>query len=326
VGARRGKHERMGPFRRRRAALCAAFAISLAASAAAAADEACGPDKLGTERVAEVGTQGGLTVGLKTYPSAIPLADHEVILTFDDGPDQRTTPEVLRALADQCVRATFFDIGRKVDELPALARREVEEGHNVAHHTYTHPQPTLTFMSESAARADILKGMIAVERAAYGVDFSAGEPTDLSGLKLHAPFFRFPGFADTADLRSWFADNNVGIFGTDLWASDWVPMTPEQELKLIMGRLEKAGRGMLLFHDNRQWTADMMPAFLAELKKRGYRVVHIVAGPGTGPTTPAPAGWISETGRVTGALKPRLDKTAPARPAGPFPVLPAPVE
>ena len=274
----------MGRSRRSLAALCVAFVFPLAGGAAAAAGEACGPDKLGTARVAEVGTQGGLMVGLKTYPRAIPLADHEVILTFDDGPDQRTTPEILRTLADQCVRATFFDIGRKVDELPLLARREVEEGHTVAHHTYTHPQPTLTFMTDLAARADILKGMIAVERAAYGADFSAGEPTDLGKLKLHAPFFRFPGFADTADLRSWFADNNVAIFGTDLWASDWIAMTPEEELKLILGRLEKAGRGMLLFHDNRLWTADMMPAFLAELKKRGYRVVHVVAGPGAGPT------------------------------------------
>ena len=257
-----------------------------------------------------MGTKGGLLIGLKTYPAAIPLADHEVILTFDDGPDERTTPLVLKALADQCVRATFFAIGRKVDEQPALARREVEEGHNVANHTYTHPQPTLTFMSDLAARADILKGMIAVERDAYGQDFSAGEPTDLGQLKLHAPFFRFPGFADTADLRTWFADNDVAIFGTDLWASDWIQMKPDEELKLILGRLEKAGRGMLLFHDNRPWTAEMMPAFLAELKKRGYRVVHVVAGPGTGPTVPAPAGWVSETGRVTGAIKPRLDKAA----------------
>jgi len=302
----------------------AALALAAAATAAAAAE--CGPDKLGTSRVAEVGTQGGLLIGLKTYPAAIPLADHEVILTFDDGPDERTTPLVLKALADQCVRATFFAIGRKVDDQPALARREVEEGHNVAHHTYTHPQPTLTFMTESAARADILKGMIAVERDAYGQDFAAGEPTDLGKLKLHAPFFRFPGFADTADLRAWFADDNVAIFGTDLWASDWIEMKPDEELKLILGRLEKAGRGMLLFHDNRPWTAEMMPAFLAELKKRGYRVVHVVAGPGNGPTAPAPAGWVSETGRVTGALKPRLDKAAAPLSPGPFAVKPAPVE
>lgn len=304
----------------------AVIVIALVAGLGAARGAECGPDKLGTSRVAEVGTRGGLLVGLKTYPKTIPLADHEVILTFDDGPDARTTPQVLRALADECVRASFFVIGRNVEALPALARREVEEGHNVAHHTYTHPQPTLRYMSDSTARADILKGMIAVEKFAYGQDFSAGEPTDLAKLKLHAPFFRFPGFADTADLRLWFAQNNVGIFGTDLWASDWVEMTPEQELKLILGRLEKAGRGMLLFHDNRQWTADMLPTFLRELKKRGYRVVHMVPGPGSGPTVDAPPGWVSETERTVGALKPRFDGAAQKAPAGPIPVMPAPSE
>lgn len=309
----------------RRRAVAGIIAVALAVAGPAAAAD-CGPDKLGVSRTLELGTKGGLQVGLKTYPAAIPLADHEVVLTFDDGPDERTTPQILTALADQCVRATFFAIGRKLDEQPVLARREVAEGHNVAHHTYTHPQPTLTFMPESAARADILKGMIAVERDAYGRDFSAGEPTDLARLRLHAPFFRFPGFADTADLRRWFADNNVAIFGTDLWASDWVPMTPEAELKLILGRLDKVGRGMLLFHDDKPWTAAMMPVFLNELKRRGYRVIHVVAGRGTGPTFPAPAGWVSETGRVTGALKPRLDQGFPSRPAGPFPVGPAPAE
>ena len=70
----------------------------------------------------------------------------------------------------------------------------------------------------------------------------------------------------------------------------------------------------------------MMPAFLAELKKRGYRVVHVVAGPGNGPSVAAPVGWVSETGRVTGALKPRLDRNAAPTPPGPFAVEPAPVE
>ncbi len=96
----------------------------------------------------EVGTQGGLEVGLKTYPRTIPLADHEVILTFDDGPAAKTTPEILKALADECVRATFFEIGRNAEGLPQIARREVLEGHTVAHHTWSHPQSTLRFMSD----------------------------------------------------------------------------------------------------------------------------------------------------------------------------------
>ena len=298
------------------------FALGLCAASAAE----CGPDKLGTSRVLSFGAQGGVKIGLKTYDKTIELADHEVILTFDDGPNAEFTPPVLKALADECVRATFFLIGRNVEALPELARRELAEGHTLAHHTFTHPQPTLRFMGDAQARADILKGMAAVEHAAYGVDFPPGGPKDLTEIKLHTPWFRFPGFADTADLRGWFAQNNVGIFGVDLWASDWVKMTPEQELKLILDRLEKPKRGMLLFHDIHPWTAQMLPEFLRELKKRGYKVVHIVAGPGNGPLVDAPPGWTSETERVISALKPRLEKAAGAMKTGPIVVKPAPVD
>jgi peptidoglycan/xylan/chitin deacetylase (PgdA/CDA1 family) len=302
---------------------------ALFAGVSAVGAQTCGPDKLGTSRVVEIGTQGGLEVGLKTYPRTIPLADHEAILTFDDGPDATNTPKILDALADQCVRATFFDIGRNADGLPQIARREVLDGHTVAHHTWSHPQPTLRYLpgGDPAARADVLKGMIAVEKAAYGRTFPDGEPKDLKDLKLHTPWFRFPGFADTQDLRDWFAANDVGIFGVDLWASDWIKMTPEEELKLVMSRLEKNGqKGMLLMHDNHPWTAEMVPMLLKELKAKGYRIVHIVAGPGNGPTVPAPPGWRSETEQVIGALRPRFEKSAAKAGDGPIPVKPAPTE
>ena len=303
----------------------ALMALILSAGVATAAE--CGPDKLGTERVQPVGTQGGLEVGLKTYPQTIPLADHEVILTFDDGPDEVNTPKILDALAAECVRATFFEIGRKAEALPAIARREVKDGHTVAHHTWSHPQPTLRYMSDAAARADILRGMIAVEKAAYGRDFTGLDPKEPKDLKLEAPFFRFPGFADTEDLRNCFKANDVGIFGVDLWASDWIEMTPEQELKLVMSRLHRNhDRGMLLMHDNHPWTAEMMPMLLREMKAKGYKVVHMVAGPGNGPTVPAPPGWRSETERVIGALKPRLEKLRSKLADGPIPVKPAPTE
>jgi peptidoglycan/xylan/chitin deacetylase (PgdA/CDA1 family) len=274
----------------------AAIAAVWLAQAASAAE--CGPDKLGVARVQKVGTEGGLEVGWKTYHATLPLADHEVILTFDDGPDPVYTPQVLEALAAQCVRATFFDIGAKVDASPELAKREAAEGHNVAFHTYTHPQPTMRDMPAPAARADVMKGIVAVERAAYGQSAD-----DFDKLKLHAPFFRYTGFADTADLRDFFAAHNIASFSVDLWASDWLKMTPDQELKLILGRLEKARKGMLIFHDNKPWTAAMLPRFLAELKARGYRVVQIEAGPGRGPVEEAPANWRPETAHSVAALK-----------------------
>ena len=142
---------------------------------------------------------------------------------------------------------------------------------------------------------------------------------------MHAPFFRFPGFADTADLKAWFAKNNVAIFGVDLWASDWIKMTPDEELKLVFQRLDRARKGMLLLHDNRPWTAQMLPRFLEELKARGYRIVQIEAGPGHGPTEAAPAGWRSETERTIGSVKPRFEG-GPTRAGASFAVKPAPQE
>ena len=67
------------------------------------------------------------------------------------------------------------------------------------------------------------------------------------------------------------------VFGADVWASDWLPMTPVQELQLILGRIERIGSGIVLLHDSKARTAAMLPAFLRELKRRGYRIVHVVA-------------------------------------------------
>ena len=276
-------------------ALAALLALRLTAFA-----QDCPPGALGPVRVQKLGTQGGVQVGLKTYPATVPLADHEVILTFDDGPDPKTTPAILDALKAQCVEATFFAIGKQADAYPELLKRAASEGHNVAYHTYTHPQPTMRDLPAAVSRADILKGVIANERAAYALE---GDPDDLSKIKLHAPFFRYTGFADTADLNGWFAANGIAVFSVDIWASDWIPMTPDQEFKLIMARLEARKKGMLLFHDNKAWTAQMMPRFLAELKTRGYHVVQVQATAGSGPLEPAPPGWRNETARSVEAIK-----------------------
>src|SRR5579863_4520930 len=167
--------------------LSAALAAG-SAHASAAPAVACGPDRLGTARTLALSTKGGFAVGLQTYPRTLALADHEVVLTFDDGPWPTTTPHVLDALAKECVKATFFLIGRNAQAYPALAQREVAEGHSIGNHTFSHPARTLRLMSDEAARADIERGFAADEKAAYGS--ANGQIT----------FFRFPGFADTPAL------------------------------------------------------------------------------------------------------------------------------
>jgi peptidoglycan/xylan/chitin deacetylase (PgdA/CDA1 family) len=75
-------------------------------------------------------------------------------------------------------------------------------------------------------------------------------------------------------------ERDLVVFGADVWASDWEQMQPDQELRLILSRIERVLRGIVLFHDTKSQTAQMLPAFLRELKKRGYRIVHIVPAGG----------------------------------------------
>ncbi|PPD42718.1 MAG: polysaccharide deacetylase [Methylocystis sp.] len=260
-----------------RASLYALSLLALGAAPSAARD--CGPDALGVSRTLTIGRTKGVGVGLQSYPRTLDLQEKEVVLTFDDGPSGPTA-RVLDALAKECALATFFVVGRNAEEAPALVKREASEGHSIGHHSYSHPANTLRLMADAAARADIDRGVAAVNKASGG---------------QAAPFFRFPGFADTGPLLDYLEGRGFTVFGSDLWASDWSPMSPKAELELVMKRLEKEGRGIVLFHDNKAQTAAMIPDFLRELKARGYRLVHIVPGEGETPLAPAPAGWTSTT-------------------------------
>ncbi|MCA1414104.1 polysaccharide deacetylase family protein [Bradyrhizobium sp. NBAIM20] len=221
-------------------------------------------DALGTSRVLSVDPKTYPRVGLKSFPQTLPLADREVVLTFDDGPNPPTTSKVLAALAQECVRATFFLIGQHASEHPDMVKRIAREGHTVGHHSYSHP-----FMGRipfEKAMADIDRGIAADEMALHGV--STTTPS--------TPFFRFPYFESTQAQLDLLQSRGIIVFGADLWASDWEEMTPEQQLKLVTERLAASGKGIILFHDNKARTAAMMPAFLRYLRENDYRVVHIV--------------------------------------------------
>jgi peptidoglycan/xylan/chitin deacetylase (PgdA/CDA1 family) len=239
---------------------------------------------LGIGRTIGIGGAGGLKIGLQTYPQTLALGPREVVLTFDDGPVSGPTDRVLDALRAENVKASFFCIGRNAAAHPALARRIVAEGHTLAHHSYSHPW-TFRQRSEAAGREDIERGFRAVEEAAYGS--YGGAP--------RVPFFRYPGFADTAPLNEWLAGRGIGVFGCDLWASDWSPMSPEAQLSLIMRRLRRIGSGILLFHDIQPQTAAMLPAFLRFLREEGYSVAHLAPGYGAPVLANAGPGWRSRT-------------------------------
>jgi peptidoglycan/xylan/chitin deacetylase (PgdA/CDA1 family) len=237
---------------------------SMAWMAAANAAECPRQGTLGTSRVLAVDAATTPRVGLKSFPHTLPLDDHEVVLTFDDGPWPATTPLVLAALARECVHATFFLIGRTASEHPDLTRRIAAEGHTVGHHTWRHP--SLKRMTLSAATEEIDRGIAADEMALHRV--ATRIPS--------TPFFRFPGFESTPALLDLLQSRGIVVFGADLWASDWNPMTPRQELRLLTDRLNIAGKGIILLHDSKARTAAMLPAFLRYLADNHYRVVQVV--------------------------------------------------
>ena len=203
-------------------------------------------------------------VGLKSFPQTLPLEDHEVVLTFDDGPWPATDQKILPALAQECVRATFFLIGKPASEHPELVRKMAAAGHTIGYHTWAHRN--LKYLKPDAAIDEIDKGISAVEMALHGK--ATTTPS--------TPFFRFPYFEMSPPTLENLEKRGIVVFGADFWASDWNKMTPQQELKLLTDRLEIAGKGIILLHDPKTQTAAMLPAFLRYLRDHHYRVVHVV--------------------------------------------------
>jgi peptidoglycan/xylan/chitin deacetylase (PgdA/CDA1 family) len=266
-------------------ALRAALIVAIAFTTAAHAADCPRTGTLGTSRTLAVDAAKYPRVGLKSFAQTLPLDDHEIVLTFDDGPWPTTTAKVLAALGQECVRATFFLIGKHASEYPALVRRIAAEGHTVAHHTWLHR--SLKRIRPAETKDEIDRGIAAVETALHGA------ATTIPGT----PFFRFPGFESTPATLDLLRSRGIVVFGADLWASDWNPMSPAQQLRLLTERLYRARKGIVLLHDPKAQTAAMLPAFLRYLKDHHYKVVHVVPavseqkpGPVPSPGSVAPAG------------------------------------
>ncbi len=196
------------------------LAVALCGGARA---EPCGPQMIGVSRTISVGAP--VHVGLKTYPQTLDLKDHEVVLTFDDGPAP-TTSRVLAALEAQCAKATFFlDRPQRRRHAGAGAPRDRRRRHG--------RQPFL--QSSDIAQPAARKGHGQYRRRRGG----GGQGVRRARRRR---FFRFPGFADSPALLAALDNKNMPVFGADLWASDWNVMTPQQEFDLLMGRLRRAGR------------------------------------------------------------------------------------
>jgi peptidoglycan/xylan/chitin deacetylase (PgdA/CDA1 family) len=237
------------------------------------------PDALGTSRTIYVDPPEHPRVGTMQYPETLPLNDHEVVLTFDDGPLPPKTNRVLDILASECVKATFFSVGRMAQAYPNLLRREFAEGHSIGTHTQNHP---LNFQHAplTAVEEEVDEGIASVSAA-------LGDPKDV------APFFRIPGLLREQQVDEYLNSRGLMIWSADFPADDWKHIKASEVYRRALMRIEAKHKGILLLHDIQPATVAALPMLLMELKRRGYHIVHVEPATADQPKTPTdPAQWL----------------------------------
>jgi peptidoglycan/xylan/chitin deacetylase (PgdA/CDA1 family) len=219
------------------------------------------PDALGVSRTVVIDTTGGPGFGFLQYKQFDFLTDHEVVLTFDDGP-WPTTPTVLKALADECTKALFFPIGLHTTYHPEILKQVAAAGHTIGAHTWSHAHLDSKKMTEQQAKDEIEKGFSAVKMALGAAP---------------SPFFRFPALAHTQATLSYLNSRNIAMFSCDVDSFDFKSSGPDQIIQNVMTKLDKQGKGIILMHDLQKHTAQALPTLLRRLKAGGYKVVQIKA-------------------------------------------------
>jgi peptidoglycan/xylan/chitin deacetylase (PgdA/CDA1 family) len=221
------------------------------------------PGGMGLARIVEIDTTGGPGFGFQHFKQYDFLHDKEVVLTFDDGP-WPSTPAVLKALTDECLKATFFEIGEHATWYPGITKQVIDAGMTVGTHTWSHKHLTRSRYAEHLEQAEQ-----EVEMGNSAVHMAAG------GGKI-APFFRFPALQQLPQLLPYLAERNIAIFSADIDSRDFRMHKPDQVIKSVMGQLEKHGKGIILMHDLHRNTAEALPELIRQLKEGGYKVVHMV--------------------------------------------------
>jgi len=188
-----------------------------------------------------------------------------VALTFDDGPSNVWTPQILDELDKAGVKATFFMLGNQVEKYPEIARRVAQEGHEIGNHTYDHH--VLLYYTPQELKDEINRA----ERVIKNV-------TGVTPV-----YFRPP--------KAWFTSREKAIidrmgYKIVLWSlnsKDWVTFHDKQINSYIVRHIRPGD--IILFHDSggaftteggdRSQTVKTIPRLVKKLKEKGYKFVTI---------------------------------------------------
>lgn len=213
------------------------------------------------------GKVSGVTVRDKRETTPVPAVirlqpaetqERVVALTFDDGPNPVYTPQVLDALAEHDVKATFFVLGAAVARYPSIAERAADEGHQVASHSYYHLN--WDRVGAAAIEEDIRWSLDAIEKVTGRRPSWLRPPGGRTNMTVYRMMdrTRVNGLMWTADTGDWRR-----------------PGAADVAYRALSGTVPGA---VVLMHDgggDRSGTVAALPAILDGLKKRGYRAVTV---------------------------------------------------
>lgn len=180
-----------------------------------------------------------------------------IALTLDDGPNplKHRTPAMLDTLRNLGVKATFFIVGARAAENPDLIRRMDTEGHEIANHSYTHPN--LTYLSPDQVRRELCRTSVVVR--------------DLVGKRPR--FYRPPGGNFNGAIAD--AASALGMHGAywtvDGFKFEYSPFRPEELTAYVLKKV-KPGT-ILLLHNAPENTIAALPQIVAALREQGYEFV-----------------------------------------------------
>ncbi len=198
----------------------------------------------------------GVAHGGATTITRIPTQQPIVAMTFDDGPHERYTPQLLDMLRARNIRATFYLIGRRVALYPALARRIADEGHEIGNHTWTHPR--LSGLGQGSVLREL-------DRTAEVIRTTVGQTPHT----MRPPY----GMLRESQRRMIHAERS---YPTILWSidpEDWRRPGSSVITNRILGRSHPGA--VILAHDIIGSTVAAMPATLDGLIARGYRFATV---------------------------------------------------
>ncbi|MDQ3378571.1 MAG: polysaccharide deacetylase family protein [Actinomycetota bacterium] len=196
---------------------------------------------------------------------------NRIALTFDDGPDPRTTPLILDTLKERGVEATFFVVGRQVAENPALLQRIVAEGHAVGNHTYDHAD--MSGLSAGQMRDELRSTQEAVDDA-----LGHHHPMALMRPPYGNPYLE--GSAALPQFREVVRGQRLFPVAWTVDPGDYLLGDDADGVVRAVARADAAGREgesdeVVLLHDNQRQTAEALPKIVDYYEGSGRRFAGV---------------------------------------------------